>query len=300
VWPAARQQALSRSIGRARPGWGVYGRADQAPARRREFRYDCQEFRAASDLVRRLPYSPRVSALMGSVVRDPALIRVLVAVWRLPVVDLRVGRANADAWLRTGADPVGRIIRDARWAQAVLELPTVEERYLAGRRRQALRTNLRHARDLGVTSGRIPAYEAWFEAASVILRARHDGPAMAREMDKPGHGQQVAYYVARDADGTPLAFARVALLGRFAVLFTMLSHLGRLPSASWARYQLHTFLALDLGRSGVKHLLAGSALRETAGNQYFQHLLGYQARNLRVAVIESDAGRAPAPCPSAR
>ena len=51
---------------------------------------------------------------------------------------------------------------------------------------------------------------------------------------EPGPGQQVAYYVARSADQTPLAFARVALFGEFAVLFTMLSHLDRRPAASWA------------------------------------------------------------------
>ena len=271
------------------PRVAAYGRADQARARRRELRYDSREFRAASDWARRLPYSPRVSALIGSVVRDPAMIRVLVAIWRLPVVDLRVGRADADAWFGTRVGPVGHIIRDARWAQAVLELPTAEERYLAGRPKQALRTNLRHARNLGVSSCRIPTYDAWLEAASVVLHARRDGPALAREMDEPGHGQHVAYYVTRDTHGTPLAFARVALLGQFAVLFTMLSHLGRLPGASWARYHLHTFLALDLGCSGVKHLVVGSAFREPAGNQYFQHLLGYRARNLRVTVVESGA-----------
>jgi len=108
-------------------------------------------------------------------------------------------------------------------------------------------------------------------------------------MDQPAHGQRVAYYVARDAHETPLAFAGVALFGQFAVLFTMLNHQGRHPSASWARYQLHTFLVLDLGCSGVKHLIAGSALRETAGNQYFQHLLGYRACNLHVETIESGA-----------
>jgi len=95
--------------------------------------------------------------------------------------------------------------------------------------------------------------------------------------------------VARDADEKPLVFARVALLGQFAVLFTMLSRFDRYPSASWARYQLHTFLALDLGCAGFKHLLVGSALREPAGNQYFQHLLGYRVRNLRVKVIDAGA-----------
>jgi hypothetical protein len=218
-------------------------------------------------------------------VRDPALIRALVAVWRLPVLDLRVRRADVDAWFGAYFGPASR----GRLAQAVLELPTVEEHYLAGRPKQALRTNLRHARDLGVTSERIPTYEAWYEAACVILHGRLDGHAVGREMDKPEPGQHVAYYVARDAHEAPLAFAGVALFGQFAVLFTMLSHLDRHPSASWARYQLHTFLALDLSHSGVKHLLVGSALRETPGNQYFQHLLGYRARNLRLDVIESEA-----------
>ena len=296
VWPAARQPASSREFGRADPAWRGHGCADHTPVQQREFRHGSWvqqrelrhgswEFLAASDLARRLPYSPRVSALIGSVVRDPALIRVLVAVWRLPVVDLRVRRADVDAWFGAYFGPARR----GRRAQAVLELPTAEKHYLVGRPKQALRTNLRHARDLGVTSDRIPTYEAWFEAASVILHARRDGKAVGQEMDKPEPGQQVAYYVARDADETPLAFAGVAVFGQFAVLFTMLSHLDLHPSASWARYQLHTFLALDLGRSGVKHLLVGSALRETAGNQYFQHLLGYRARNLRVEVIESGA-----------
>jgi len=251
----------------------------------RELRYGSWEFLAASDLVRRLPYSPGPRALIGSVVHDPALIRVLLAVWRLPVLDLRVQRADADAWSGAYFGPTRR----GRLAQAVLELPTVEERYLAGRPKQALRTNLRHAGDLGVTSGRIATHEEWLEAASVILSTRHDGHAVGREMDRPEPGQHVAYYVARDAHQAPLAFAGVALFGQFAVLSTMLSRLDRHPGASWARYQLHTRLALDLGCSGVEHLLVGSALRETAGNQYFQHLLGYRARNLRVELIESSA-----------
>jgi hypothetical protein len=282
VWLAARQPKSRQKEGRTDLERRGYRSGDQRSGQQRELRYGSREFRAASDLARRLPYSPRAWALFGSVVRDPALIRAFVAVWRLPVVDLRVRRADADAW--SEASPVGRTISGGRLAQAVLELPTVEGHYLAGRPKQALRTNLRHARDCGVTSERSPTYETWLEAASFILRARHDGCALARDMNTPGPGQQVAFYVARDADETPLAFARVALLGQFAVLLSMISHLDRSPSASWARYQLHTSLALNLGCSGVKYLLVGSALRESVGNQYFQHLLGYRARNLRVEV----------------
>jgi hypothetical protein len=74
------------------------GYAFPAPAWRRELRYGSREFLAASDLARSLPHSPSVSALAGSVARDPALLRALVAVWRLPVIDLRVRRADFDAW----------------------------------------------------------------------------------------------------------------------------------------------------------------------------------------------------------
>ena len=176
MWPATRRPASSQELGSADGRWRGNGYADQASVRGRELRYDSWEFRAASDLAMRLSGSSPVSALIGNVVRDPALIRVLVAVWRLPVVDLRVRRADADAWLGTSFGPARR----RRLAQAVLELPTVEEHYLAGRPKQALRTNLRHARDLGVTSDRIPTYEAWFEAASTILHARFDGHAVGQ------------------------------------------------------------------------------------------------------------------------
>ena len=220
-------------------------------------------------------------------VRDPALIRTLVAIWLLPVVELRARQTDVDAWSTAYFGPARR----TRLAQAVLELPTVEKHYLAGRHKQALRTNLRHAHDLGVTSARVPGYEAWLEAMGVIMHARGDADPADWEMYKAQPGQQVAYYVALDANEAPLACARVALFGQFAVLFNMLSRPDRHPGASWARYQLHTFLVLDLGCSGAKHLLVGSALRETAGAQYFQHLLGYQARNLRVEVIGSHTER---------
>jgi len=169
-----------------------------------------------------------------------------------------------------------------RLAWAVLDLPAAHDHYLVGRPKQALRTNLRHACARGVSSSRV-TYETWFEAVSAIMRARDDRPGP--EQDRPGPGQQVAYYVARDARGAALAFAGAALFGQFAVLFALVTRPDRQPDSSWARYQLHTFLAFDLGSSGVEHLLTGSALRVPAGYQYFQHLLGYRPRNLRVEMI---------------
>jgi hypothetical protein len=244
---------------------------------RRELRYGSREFLAASDLARRLPHSAPAPALIGSLARRPALLRGLAAVWRLPVTDLQVRQPEADAWwFRDWFAPRRKL------AWAVLDLPTAKDHYLTGRHRQALRTNLRHARARGVTSSRV-SYETWFEAASSIMRAR--GLTPGPEQDRPGPGQRAAFYVARAASGEPLAFATVALFGEFAALALLVSRPDRQPDSSWARYQLHTCLVLDLGCCGAERLIAGSALTEPAGNQYFQHLLGYQARNLRVKVI---------------
>src|SRR5690242_19578691 len=99
------------------------GVADQAFIHQRELRYGSREFIAASDLARRLPYSPRISALIGTLVREPALLRVVVAVGRLPVIDLRVRRADVDAWREAHYSPA----RHRRLAQAVLDLPAVEK-----------------------------------------------------------------------------------------------------------------------------------------------------------------------------
>ena len=244
---------------------------------RRELRYGSREFLAASDWARSLPRYHRAPVMLGSMVRHPAVLRALPAVWRLPVTDLRVRQTDADAWWFNHWFGARR-----RLAWAVLDLPATEDHYLVGRPKQALRTNLGHARALGVTSSRV-TYETWFEAVSAVLRARDNTPGP--EQDRPGPGQQVAYYVARDVRGTALAFAGAALFGHFAVLFALVSRPDQQPDASWARYQLHTFLVFDLGSSGVEHLLTGSALRVPAGYQYFQHLLGYRPRNLRVEKI---------------
>ena len=279
VSPSARQPTSSRKPGRTDGGRRGYGYLNGRPVQRREFRYGSWEFHAASDIARRLPDSPQTPALIRSVARHPAMLRALAAVWRLPVTDVRVRQADAEAWwFRHWFG------RRRRLAWAILDLPAAEDRYLLGRPRQALRTNLRHARAVGVTSSRV-TYETWSEAVSAVFLARRDKPGP--ELDGHGPEQQAAYYVARDARGTPLAFAGAALFGQFAALFDLVSCPDRQPDASWARYQLHTFLALDLGCSGVEQLITGSALREPAGNQYFQHLLGYRARNLRIKVIES-------------
>ena len=99
-------------------------------------------------------------------------------------------------------------------------------------------------------------------------------------MSRPVDTQVVAYYTASGLDGTPCVFASVAIFGNFGLLVVMLSDPG-LREATVARFLLHTFIVADLASCGISNLLAGPALAESSGNQYFQHLLGYRARNLR-------------------
>ncbi len=244
--------------------------------RRQELRYGSGGFLGASDWVRRLPDSG-ARTVLASLARRPAVVRALAAIWRLPIIDLRVRKCDADAWWFghwLGSRRLGRL----GWA--VLELPSDEARYLAGHPRRILRNKLRHARAAGVTSARV-GYDTWAKATADVLRARGEEPGA----DTTRHARPAAYYVAWDGCGTPLAFASVALFGQFAVLFLHVSRPDQRPEASWARYQLHTCLAIDLGSRGVRHLLTRSALREPAGVQYFQHVLGYQVRNLRVELV---------------
>ena len=276
---AARQPAWTRKLRRTGLRLRGYGGITAALVQRRELRYGSREFLAASDLARRLPHSAPAPALIRNLARRPGLLKGLAAVARLPVTDVQVRKADADAWWFRDWFASRRQL-----AWAVLDLPDAKDHYLTGRHRQALRTNLRHAQSRGVTSSRV-SYETWSEAVGTIMQARDLTPGP--EQDRPGPGQQAAFYVTRTACGEPLAYAEVALFGEFAALALLVSRPDRQPDSSWARYQLHTSLVLDLGSCGAKHLLTGSALTETDGTQYFQHLLGYQARNLRVTVIPS-------------
>ena len=75
-----------------------------------------------------------------------------------------------------------------------------------------------------------------------------------------------------------IAIASAVMLDRLGVLFTLIAR----PGEPHSRYLIHTDLRSWLKLDGVQFLTAGSALRLTAGLQYFQHLLGYEVRNLRI------------------
>jgi hypothetical protein len=168
----------------------------------------------------------------------------------------------------------------------LLDLAPDDEQYLAGRRKQALRTNLSHARRLGVRVNRVETYEEWSIAAREILQYVDGGPEMIQRMRPPTDGQDMGYYLAIDREDRPVAFSIAAIFNDVAILVRAISRAGT-SAASSARYLVHTFMRSDLRCRGVRHLIAGTAIRDASGLQYFQYLLGYEVRNLRITVREA-------------
>jgi hypothetical protein len=244
-------------------------------------------FRATADIARHFTNSGRLRGLLGELARRPILFfRVLLAVARLPVVEVSVSASQAAALLSRQFAPVDWPIFGGRWAQAVLDLEPDDQAYLIGRRRQALRTNMRHARNLGVEGASVASYEEWSTATREVMCSRPCGPEMVTRLRPPPATQEMGYFLAVDDEGSSVATTVVAVFDECAVLvwsFSAPDH----PAASSSRYLLHTFMRSELRRRGVRYVISGTGVGDAPGLHYFQHLLGYEVRNLRVRVRES-------------
>jgi hypothetical protein len=131
----------------------------------------------------------------------------------------------------------------------------------------------------------VATYDEWFTAACEALQHRSWGEEMIARMAPPPDMQDMTYFIATDQEDDLVALSMVAIFNDCAVLLCMVS-VPNHPAASPSRYLLHTFMRSELRSRGVRHLIVGSALRQSSGLQYFQHLLGYEVRNLDIAVSD--------------
>jgi hypothetical protein len=134
-----------------------------------------------------------------------------------------------------------------------------------------------------VLADSVATYDEWSLAAREVLQFRPNGMDFVSHMQSPPVTQEMGYFVATDPRGSPVAFSLVAIFNECAVLICSVS-LAHHPAASSSRYLLHTFMRSDLRARGVRYLIAGSAVTESPGLQYFQYLLGYEVYNLRISV----------------
>lgn len=226
----------------------------------------------------------------------PGMLRDAVETRRnVPVVPIRVcPEAQGTDFLRCVSYGWGPW-RAPRPVLSVLRLDADLPSYLRGRRKQALRTNLRSGTTRGLTS---EGFVGSADALVVIRDVLSSRDAQAdREQRQPEwylrHGSD-RRFVVRDADGTGLAFAAVATMDGQAYLRTLLSASLR-DEASDARYTVHTAVVSGLIDQSYARLWADGPLTIPAGVQYFQRLLGYVCARPRLVKGSSAASDDPAP-----
>jgi hypothetical protein len=184
---------------------------------------------------------------------------------RLPAVEIRP----------TGS-PIGRMIgehfaiRDTsgrfryRDAQGVLQLPTDFAEYMRGRRRQAVRTNVSHARRAGLSALSV-AVDGWAPGKG-DSRAAHITPG------------PIERWVALAADGTPVADSILSVDEDVALLH------GLVAFTPHARWLVHTAIVERLcGSCSLLLTNSDDAYGLSPGTQHFQQLLGYEIMRLRLA-----------------
>lgn len=226
----------------------------------------------------------RALTCVGAAFRGPQRVAAFVVVLlRTPSVDVFVSGSLAGQALRAyfnqhflGVFPKNRL------CQGVLVLPQHRSDYLRGRRRHALRTNLRRAAAAGIRCEVIDDGLWAVEAVEVITRSRRRAPLAEAELSDVRSifaRREMTLLAARDEHGRPLGVV-AAVIDEMVCLIEWTT-----SNSREARWALHDHLVDVLIGRGVRYLLARGegpfgALGFTANVQHYQHLLGYELRHL--------------------
>lgn len=241
---------------------------------------DAAQFQRASAIAAR--YAAADSPVRGLIRIAPSLPFLVRYLRTLPVVHVRLsdrpeGRSLRRHLSRSAAGvPVGRL------AAAVLELPDRIEDYLRGRSRQAVRTNLTHARRLGVSCRAVQDEEERYATVRAVLAARGTPAATLDSACQHSLARSHELHVAAGPDGTPLAFAGCGIDVEWVHVSQFWST-GTGPASTHARYALHVHLVEQALCRGAHAFCFESALTVPPGLQHLQHLLGFRPANLRLS-----------------
>ncbi len=177
------------------------------------------------------------------------------------------------------------LLPENRFCRGVLLLPSDHREYLRGRRRQAVRTNVRRAVTAGVVC------EVVGDPAPALLAVREVVENRRVPLSEDGQRivstswtalfarPEVTLMVARDQRGRHLAVMAV-VIDELACLIKV-----AVASDHDARWALHDRLVRILIDRGVRYLLVEGggpfgALGLEYPEQYYQQLLGYQLRHM--------------------
>jgi hypothetical protein len=175
-------------------------------------------------------------------------------------------------------------IPHTRLAQGVLVVPPTQEEYLRGRSRQAVRTNIRHAKCLGLSCRRLTGPSEQRYVADHMVAQRPQSEDVAAEYRRHLDHPDAECWMVEAPDQTPAGLAVLNVDTQVAMLWSLVcvEH-----SAKWL---LHTHVVEQLGAAGVRYLLTSSRMAPLIRprDQYLQKLLGYRVAHLS---LEPPAGR---------
>jgi hypothetical protein len=189
-----------------------------------------------------------------------------------------------------------------RLCRGLLVVPEHHSDYLRGRRRQALRTNLRRAEVAGIRCEAISDPRRAFDEIMEIVKHRRmsltpaEPPILASwqaMLERP----EMTLLVARGRLGRPLALTGAVIDDAVCVIRLAVA------SSHEARWALHDHLVRILIARGVKYVLGEGggpfgALGFDANLLHYQHLLGYELRHLRPRTRRQLAPAGDSACPA--
>lgn len=253
----------------------------------RPSRYGGRCFSAASALPLHegLTRPRRFLTLVEAAMRRPQRVAALmVLLLRTPSESVFVSGSPTGVAIRAFFDRRAfGIFPKNRLCRGVLVLPHQPSEYLRGRRRQALRTNLRRAANAGITCEVMASSSHALSEAIEVLNQRRRRAGLRdgdiRYLQSLFTRPEITLVTARDESGRPLAMGATVIDDAVCLIEWAASNTHE------ARWALHQHLVEVLIARGVRYLLATGggtfgALGFEASAQHYQHLLGYELRHL--------------------
>jgi hypothetical protein len=212
----------------------------------------------------------------------PSLLQAPRAIAALPLVELPLTTSPAGTEIRELLRQRHYLFHASRPA-AVLTLPSTDAAYLKGNSRQAVRTNVRRARESGITA-------TYIDDAAVVLQLMEAltskiggrrGRTITDHVEARLQREGTEFWFALDADKHPVAVA-VLTVDRYVARPVYAVSLGTDSGEVLYLYLLNVEIIRSLIERGYQYIVADSALVQDQGVHYLRERLGFALVRVRV------------------
>ncbi len=247
--------------------------------KRRRFdrlQYGQETFVASSEFLHRLSFASSLGSRLRCVADGKGLAASAKLLVYLPRLSISLSSSTSGREIAAHLRRKRLGIAHARLAQGVLALPPTLEEYLRGRSRQAVRTNIRHAKGVGLTCRRVTSSAEQRYVAEYMVAQRPQSEDVAETYRRHLNHADAQCWMVEAPDQTPAGLAILSVDIEVAMLWSLVS------LDQTAKWLLHTHVVGELGDAGVRYLLTSSKMAPLMGSrdQYLQKLLGYRVAHL--------------------